>query len=75
MISMEDTLGFDGMKGVFKLATALREEEASRHRPHKKTVYKDQKGSYVSKCELGVGGPLISLVFSCLRTEKFTLDS
>lgn len=55
MISMEDTLGFDGMKGVFKLATALREEEASRHRPHKKTVYKDQKGSYVSKCELGVG--------------------
>lgn len=49
MISMVDTLGFDGMKGVFKLATALWEEEVSRHRPHKKTVCKDQKGSYVSK--------------------------
>lgn len=55
MISMVDTLGFDGMKGVFKLATALWEKEASRHRPHKKTVCKDQKGSYVSKREIGVG--------------------
>ena len=54
MISMVDTLGSDGMKGVFKLATALWEEEASRHRPHKKTVCKDQKESYVSKRELRV---------------------
>lgn len=43
------------MKGVFKLACPVGEKEVSRHRPYKKTVCKDQKGSYVSKRELGVG--------------------
>lgn len=54
-MSIGDTLGFAGMKGVFKLATALWKEEVSRHRPHKKTVCKDQKGPHVSKPKLRVG--------------------
>lgn len=48
MISIRVTLGLDGMKGVFKLATALWKEEAPGHRPCKKTVCKDQKGPYMS---------------------------
>lgn len=40
MISIGDTLGFDGMKGVFRLATALWKEEVSRHGPGTKPVCK-----------------------------------
>ena len=64
IISIGDTLGFAGMKGVFKLATALWKEGVSRHRLCKKTICTDQKGPYVSKPKLRAGG--------CLHTRSHT---
>lgn len=49
MVSIRDLLGFAGMQGVFKLATALWKEEALRHRRSKKTVCKNQKRPYLSR--------------------------